>query len=377
MVRNLAGDYFKIRSGFPTLHEELGKRPFKIAFLGNSVSAQKDGYRKFLCDLIDQKYSQKHQYINAGIGGVGSLVSAFLIDDFVLRYEPDICFIECTVADIGKATPQQYIAPAVEGIIQKLLAARCKICFLHLYNSHTDEERKDAVISIYEKLAEHYKLPSINISKALGSSVYAGEQLSNDLVYDGIHTTDFGAKITSDHIFSAFEAMVKKETDSDNFSHDVPKINPFPFRYTQIIRPTSSMLDSSKDYKEKRFRAIIKYIEVDENNAVRFTPQEGELLGVLIIADSESGVLEIEINSEKTFVQTHDLWCDKERIQAVILDEPVTSGNEFKISLSTHSKADRGANGTANAMMKKGISLKVIGLMIATKSESKTITKLW
>jgi hypothetical protein len=374
---NSAYEYFLSRGALPQLHQKLSEQSCKIAFLGNSVTAQKEGYRKFIIDLFDQTYNQKHQYINAGIGGVGSLASAFLTDDFVLRYQPDICFVECTVADIGEATPQQYIAASVEGIVQKIMAKNCHVCFLHLYNSHTDELRKENIISLYEAIANYYKLPSINISKAFSALVNSGKQKETDFVYDGIHTTEFGAKMTADVIFSAFEKISKEDFREDVFTMPFKSLTEHPFRHTQIIIPAAAMLLPSKNYKEKRFRGIIKYIEIDEQNEVRFEALDGIVLGVLIIADVECGVVLIESDSTAAYVQTYDQWCDKERIQAIIFDKPVSKGDACKISLSHLDKAARGANGTVNSMKKKGISLKIVGLMVVTKNESATKRNLW
>jgi hypothetical protein len=299
------------------------------------------------------------------------LASAFLTDDFVLRYQPDICFVECTVADIGAATPQRYIAAAVEGITRKLLAKNCKVCFVHLYNSNTDEERKDNVISLYEKVIEHYHLPSVNISKTL-----AGYP-SSDIVYDGIHTSAKGSQITAEYLFAAFEAICKQEPNQIDFSLPFQSVTVFPFQHTQIIIPATSMIDSSKPFKEKRFRGIIKYLQIHENNTLCYVPAEGSIVGVLIVADEESGVVLMESNSNSVYVQTHDQWCDRERIQAIILSEPVLAGNEFCISLSAREEADRGANGSANPMKKRGISLKIIGLMCAFQNEPETKSRLW
>ncbi|MFM7023008.1 MAG: SGNH/GDSL hydrolase family protein [Flavobacteriales bacterium] len=343
--------------------------------MGNSVTAQKEGYKKFLSESFDQSFSLQHQYINAGIGGVGSLASLFLMDDFVLRYQPDICFVECTVADIGAATPMQYIASSVEGIAQKLLSKGIYVCFLHLYNSHTSEERIHSITSLYEEIAEHYNLPSVNVGKAVNDLLQSGEYVSTDIVYDGIHTTLTGAQLTARFIFSALKEMITKATGQ----HVLPQRALFypSFRYTQIVVPSVLMTDNSRECKQRRFRSIIKYLEIGEHNFLRFTPTDGSLVGLLVIADEESGVVAMESNARRVFVQTYDQWCDKERIQAIILDEICAVNTEFSISLSQREEGDRGANGPPNRMKKRGKTLKIAGLMVLPEKEPQNVNLLW
>ncbi len=373
----VADDYFYSRAGLGLFHNELNQRICKIAFFGNSVTAQKGGYKKYLSEKINQETKKKHQYINAGIGGVGSLASVFLTDDFVLRYQPDLCFVECTVADIGSATPEQYISSSVEGIVKKLLKKNIKVCFLHLYNSHTNEYQKKSIICIYEKIITAYQLPSINISKALSAMIENGQEIEADILYDGIHTTERGAEISAKLIYDAFNYICRQDFYKSVLYAEVRKINDLPFEYTQIVLPSSSMIESPKGFMEKRFRSIIKYVEIKEDAILRFIHDTGNIVGVLIIADEDSGVVSIETNSNTVLVQTFDQWCVKERIQAIILDQPVLACTRTNISLSGSDQAERGANGTANAFIKRGVSLKIIGLMLVFKNELENKIGLW
>jgi hypothetical protein len=369
-------EYFNIRSGLASFDRKLRNKPCKIAFLGNSVTAQREGFRKYLSERIDQSFNKKNNFINAGIGGVGSLASAFLVDDFVLRYRPDICFVECTVADIGGATPDHYIASSIEGIIQKLISNGTLICFLNLYNSHTTEDRIQSVISLYEKIAEHYQVPSINVNRAISLMIKKGAHKSKDIVYDGIHTTTLGGQITSDLIFFAFEAMSMHETPKDLMNAFKSKFEK-PFSYTQLILPSPTLLEFPNLYKEGRFRGIIKYLQIEENNTLRLLSSEGSVVGVFIVADEESGVVFLEANFRSFYVQTYDLWCDKERIQAIVLEEPCLKNTEFSISFSTRDEANRGPNGKKNDIKKIGKSLKIIGLMMVLEDEPKLKVRLW
>ena len=63
--------------------------------------------------------------IGLSFGGVGSMAGLFLMDDLVLRHDPDLCLVEFLTADMIGYTPDALITDAVHGIAEKLLSAGC------------------------------------------------------------------------------------------------------------------------------------------------------------------------------------------------------------------------------------------------------------
>jgi hypothetical protein len=312
--------YFQYREGFQSFNSDLQIRACKIAFLGNSVTAQKEGYAHQLASQINDYFPPTHEFIFAGIGGIGSLASCFLIEDFVLRNQPDLCFVECTVADIGYATPPQYLKSAIEGIIQKLSSLPSKICFLHLYSNHTSPERADEVISAYEEVIEYYKIPSINVREKINSDILNKAFQVTEILYDGVHTTNQGALIYSDLIMKALISILNFGTNDSYKPKNILESN---FRYTQIVLPTSLINDTSEHLIKARFRGLIKYIQMDNAYTFDTSLDDGMIIGFFIIADDTSGVIHVCFGDNSFHVQTYDQWCNKARIQAIILEKPV------------------------------------------------------
>jgi hypothetical protein len=60
---------------------QLAAGPVVIAYLGNSVTAQKDGYRPYLHKGLVKRFGHEHKAVNAGFGGVGSIGSVCTMDD--------------------------------------------------------------------------------------------------------------------------------------------------------------------------------------------------------------------------------------------------------------------------------------------------------
>ena len=111
--------------------ERLAQRPATIAYLGNSITRQRDGYRPHLHGLLIERFGQPHRAINAGFGGVGSVASACTMDDMVVRHGPLLCFIETLTGDMGVGMHPDT-GPALEGMVRKLAAIGASGCFLQV-----------------------------------------------------------------------------------------------------------------------------------------------------------------------------------------------------------------------------------------------------
>jgi hypothetical protein len=373
----LANDkFFAERDGLPMLLETISQKACKIAFLGNSVTAQRNGYRTYLSNLINQQSKNQHVYINAGIGGVGSLASVFFVNDFVLRHKPDICFVECTVADVEGATPAHYILPSIHGIVNKLQSQNIFICFFHLFNSNKGILEVNQIVSIYDDILAQYGIPSINIYKAFSSLVEFEKNTNHDLVFDGVHTTDLGAELTAKFIFQAVlqiceyspkKKRLKKESSPSNSK----------LEFTEIIKPDLWALDTSKIYLRNKFKGIISYIDIQKNEFICFKIKQGTLYGILLVVDKYSGVICINYGSNEILVQTFDNWCDKERLQVLIFEDPLHTNTEITVSLSDCDSAGRGANLLSNTHVKKGQSAKIVGFLTALNERPTETKYLW
>ena len=366
--------WFNIRSGLSDISKKLTTATRKIAYLGNSLTAQKNGYRFFLHNRLIDHFKQNHQSVNAGMGGVGSMACSFLLNDFVIRHHPDLCFIECSVADAGSATPLAMIGPAVEGMIRQLKKEGIAICILYLYRTETTNVSMQEVIAIYEKIAEHYQIPSINIHSFLSDKIERKDISETDIVYDGIHTTEFGAGLTAEQILQAFKTILHRESSL------IAKEDPMyetALQFVNIMPADPSMLELEKPYFLKRFKLLISYLEFDTLNTLKCSCTDGNIIGFFVVADRDSGVIEVGVGNSKIAVQLFDEWCDKERIQAVLLKEPIPANKEIIVSLSDQSTGEYGANGEMTLAVKKAANVKIIGFMVHHHHATFHKNKLW
>ena len=176
------------RSGLPNFFDriEAGEpNTVRVAFLGGSITAQ-EGWRPKILSWVKQQARQSRvEEINAAIGGTGSDLGVFRLEQDVLIKEPDLVFIEFAVNDSG-AAPEQ-IHRCMEGIVRKIWKQdpTIDICFVYTLagNMLDTLKRGEAPRSVaaMEQIAEHYGIPSINMGleiarlESAGLLVFKGE----------------------------------------------------------------------------------------------------------------------------------------------------------------------------------------------------------
>lgn len=332
-----------------------------VAYLGNSITAQKNSFRSILQELLATEYGVQEKEINAGIGGVGSLACAFLMDDFVLERKPSVCFLDCCAADRGGVTPEKYIDRSVEGMVWNLINRDITVFLLNLYRSDTNDIFSNRIVSIYKRIASKYNLQFIDIDIEFRERILKGEITEEDVVYDGIHTHEKGAKWTAEFIFNELNS------DQNSLKKKQEEYSQNAFVYTQLILPNKNWFSGANSFIWGRFRLALKYAQLNINQTVLLPKQEGILVGLFVIADESSGVVAIEKGQEIEYIQVYDQWCDKERIQLIVLDEIDLEKESVSLFLTNKAIGSRGANGKLVKESKVGENFKVIAGLVQHK----------
>lgn len=355
-----------------SIRQVLSSRPCKIAYLGNSVTAQKNGYRERLHELICKSTQQTHVAINAGIGGVGSLASAFLLSDFVLRQKPDLCFIECAIADSEHATPRELIQPSIDSILWQLSQANIPACMLYLYKDKQPEIYWQVLQEDYGPVVDHYNTFIIEIYPQIQEMIDNNQYQSSELLTDGIHTTELGASLSAE--------LILKELLNLKSITNVNPTSPWSsnsFLFPQILKPEDIGTDIDNSIVPGKFKLIIPYLEISYGSTFSIAIENGEILGVLLVADDHSGVIDIKSETLHHTAQVHDEWCSKARLQVVILPKPIKANEKFSIKISKNNIAKYSANLQANSWSHLGVNLKLIGLMVNRSEVLLKTNYLW
>ena len=357
MIEPVAADWIRTRSGFRHAREPLASGVRRIAYLGVSVTAQATGYRPLLHQQLTRRFRMPHVGVNAGIGGVGSISCAFLMDDLVLPQEPSLCFIECTTGDMDRKTAPHDIGPALDGILHKLGRHGCDACILHLFRRDQSCAWSSAVIHEYEQVADRYGVPSINTGQYFADAFAAGRLIADELFRDVVHTTRVGAQHTADVIASGVNAILDCEaTSAAPVELARPPAGAHEFRDARIVS-VPDHLPAGDQCPQGRFRLTYRYVDIDSTRTLSFRAASARLKGLFVVVGPSSGAVRVSTPRGSTEYQLFDRWCRYERLSTVIFDDPIPEDTPLLIApLPNEASACSSARVT---------HLKVIGLLLS------------
>lgn len=308
-----------------------------ICYIGNSVSAQRNSYKEFLNKRLESRLGPNLKFLSCTLGGIGSLGISFFVDRFIGNNPVDLCFIETFVADLGGATPENYIEASLRGIIEHPTLKNALIVPLYLYRSDTTPEYHQRILDIYTKVNLSYGLNPIDVFSYvqifLGSNQYAPQSV----VYDHIHTTPVGAELYAEYIDSVLpESMEIPECKA-------PRKNNYIAIRPKSLEPLQNYVCSGS-YTKGLFRLTLPYLQIDRGTSLRLRTGDLSCIGLIVIADSDTGVLSITTSDWTHDVQIYDAWCGTPRIQVVILPAIIAPFASVDITASTKSTAQFSAN---------------------------------
>jgi hypothetical protein len=336
---------------------EILNFPCKIAYLGNSITAQKNSFHEYLHVLLNAQYKNISNPIKAGIGGVGSLACNFMANQLVLDRNPQICFVECLAADMGGATPLELIDGAVEGLVQKLLSKDIFVIFLYLFRSSATYDVQ-SILPIYEDIASRYRIPTINVFDYIKNQ-YIGRY--DEILSDGIHTTPFGAAVYAQYIASSLSSFLDNSTPQP-----IPEPKNFrSFINTNIFLPTQFDPGNLDVDRRKLFRLYFPYVEIRAGEKVLYESNSHHVIGFMFLADIQCGVISItnDDSNDPLIMQLADQWCKTPRIQAAYFKKPISPNKRVTLAILSDDRAPYGANGQVNTFVQTGDALKIFGFL--------------
>ena len=334
----------KIRDGLPNFLSKVNHRKsVKVAYLGGSITAQ-EGWRVTSFDRFEQRFPKsKFTEINATIGGTASDFGAFRVGDQVLKFHPDLVFVEFAVNDDG-ATEDRIIR-AMEGIVRQIWQQNTQtdICFIYTTKQSYIENGKGqlpATAAVMEKVAEHYQIPSINfgleVSKRVADKkliMRGAERIQNGIdVFssDGVHPFIATGHVIYNQVFTrSFETLIAKNKDI-TLKHILGKsMNKECLSHPQMLDISNGKL--SKGWQILPIKEIPIYSDMGKNDVPTFTDFghylskfgkashsgesltvhfSGKTVGIYDFMGPAAGKVEVEVDGVvKDTISRFDPWC--------------------------------------------------------------------
>ncbi len=204
-----------------------------ILFLGGSIT-HNPGWRDNLCEYFTERFPDtKFTFVNAGIPSEGSTSAAFRLERDVLSYGSiDLLFEEAAVNDRDGGelrTTQTTRTQAMEGVVRRVRESNpmVDIVMMQFVDPQKIESYTNGKVPLeirdFERVAEHYNIPSINLAKEVTERIAAGEFTWAD-DFKNLHPSPFGQSIYARSMRRFLDVAFKKgESSKKMVKHKLPK----------------------------------------------------------------------------------------------------------------------------------------------------------
>ncbi len=349
------------RLGLPNFYHKISQAgaEVKIGYLGGSITAQ-PGWRPKSLQHFQQSYPKvKFSEINAAIGGTGSDLGVFRLQQDVLHAKPDLLFVEFAVND-GGAAPEQ-IFNCMEGIVRQTWRAlpRCDICFVYTVTEALVppllEGKFPRAASAMERVAAHYGIPSIHLAMEVAKLAQAdrllwkaplpktdeAKQAVGDKVVfapDGVHPhPETGHELYLQAIQRSLPAIEKAHSKAGPHELGVPSV---ATNYEQAkllpigaakLSAGASKLDAAKDDMGKRFSNRLSDLhrlsQAGDSLTFKF---KGTRCAIYDVIGPDCGQVSVVLDDQPAkLVARFDAYCTYARLATLMI------GNDLKDEVHT------------------------------------------
>ncbi len=179
----------------------------------NASDPNKTSYRGITMKNLRLSYPKaRWNFVDATIGGTGSMLGIYRLERDVLAYKPDLVFLDFTLNDNAKTTDDAALA-AYEGIVRHILTkGNCPVFpvflasreFITLPDIDTLKRRTSHIAMFRD-----YNLAFADVVAGMRDAYQAGK-LELDKVwppelFDNTHPHDYGYAVYADHVWKAFQ----------------------------------------------------------------------------------------------------------------------------------------------------------------------------
>jgi len=343
----------QVRGGLPNVLLKLRQgREVRIGYLGGSITAA-PGWRVKSLKWFQTEYPKANvSEINAAIGGTGSDLGVFRLQQDVLQHKPDLLFVEFAVNDGG--APPDRIIKSMEGIVRQTWKANSNtdICFVYTISLPVLEDaqsgRYQRSATAMEHVAEHYAIPTIHLGLQVaqmvknGKLIFKGEKpkgnpaTTKPMVFstDGVHPlVETGHQLYLEAIARSMALLEKAGT---NGPHGIRKpLDPDNWEKAKLVSIHPDMLsgkwtrlDPLKESLAKRFSSRLPVLwQSNDPGAMLSFRFKGTLASMYDLVGPDCGQLQINVDeSPAKTVRRIDGYCTYPRLSKFTVASDLREG---------------------------------------------------
>jgi acetyl esterase/lipase/lysophospholipase L1-like esterase len=323
----ISTDYHELRSGLKnSMIKFTRNKKGRVAFLGGSITFN-NGWRDSICAYLQKRFPDtEFEFIAAGIPSMGSTPGAFRLERDVLSKEPiDLLFEEAAVNDAANGIKTEDHIRGMEGIIRhaRNVNPSMDIVMMHFVDPSKMESYRQGkvplVIQNHDKVAEHYRISTVNLAKEVTDRIDAGEFTWED-DFKNLHPSPFGQGVYARSLIAFLETAWKGYVADDDkvTAYEQPEMLDKDCYCNGVLLTASDNVKLTKgwyvdenwkptDHKRTRPNYVNVPMLIGEgaNGWLKFE-FEGTAVGIAVAAGPDAGIIEYRIDGEKSKI--YDLF---------------------------------------------------------------------
>ena len=221
-----------------------------------------------------------------------------------------ICSGHLAILDFAAEDRQADLAQvktSLEGLIRQITHYRATHSRILIYTltpemlADYQAGRTPEYIRVCEQIAEHYKVPSLNLAQYAAEKIIAGQLTFKEFSADGLHPTDVGAKLYCEAVNTFVDALIAANPVPEKPTHVKLPDPLFPETndHGQIIAYENSQVNCVGNWKMGQtspippFRHLMVSEQVGDSLTLTFTGSE---IGLLDVVDEKSADLAYSVD---------------------------------------------------------------------------------
>lgn len=203
------GSWYRLKA---VMNQAAAGKGITVAFIGGSITQGSLASSPETCyAYLVYKWWSGHfpcvRYVNAGIGGTTSQFGAARAEEDVLRFQPDVVFVEFSVND--SCTP--HFRETYEGLLRKLYLSGAAVVLLHNVCYDTGSSAEE----IHLELGRHYDLPCVSIKPTIYRDITVGKLRGRDITPDDLHPNDAGHALVASAVIYLLDQVFEGEAGTE------------------------------------------------------------------------------------------------------------------------------------------------------------------
>lgn len=323
--------YLTIRGGLPNFARKLATGAVTVGYLGGSLTMMKEGWRPMFHAWLNKTHprAQSHRQLHVGRGGVGSASGAFFVDQEICGYDPNLVFVEYAINDSDDfLTPPALRLEFVEGIVRsiKMRHPACDICFVYMHHVLRGAEISRAVED-FERVAEHYGIPSIHAGRCFtdlvadGEWSFRGETAAPALLRDECHPLPPGNELLARLMARSVAEMLRSAPTA---ARELPQsLASRPVVGGRVIPVVPEMIRGPFELGQGRVGNIeqeMRWFSLPEGSRLEVAGSFA-VTGLYLVVGPRAGILRLRQGERAVERCVFDRWCSYDRIATAIFAE--------------------------------------------------------